>query len=103
MPSPRPSSDEEDVDRRHALDSLFTATYDELRRLAASRSRRRPNATINTTALLNEAWLKLVRTPKLGSVPRADFIRIAGEAMRQVLVDAARRRGALKRGGPVVT
>jgi RNA polymerase sigma factor (TIGR02999 family) len=84
---------------RATLDALFTATYDELRRLAASVRSSDPQATISPTALVNEAWLKLAGSPPIGSTSRLHFKRIAARAMRQVLVEAARRRHARKRGG----
>ncbi|HEX2443765.1 MAG TPA: ECF-type sigma factor [Vicinamibacterales bacterium] len=83
---------------RQALDDLFSATYAELRRLAAAVSRMDRHATINPTLLVNEAWLKLAGSPPAGSVSRLHFKRIAARAMRQVLVEAARRRRARKRG-----
>jgi RNA polymerase sigma factor (TIGR02999 family) len=84
---------------RAALESLFTATYEELRRLASSIRRGDPSATLSPTALVNEAWLKLAGSPPLVSVSRVHFKRIAARAMRQVLIEAARRRNAQKRGG----
>ena len=84
---------------RVEIDQLFTAAYDELRRLAAAVRRRDANATITPTVLVNEAWLKLADSPGLGRVTPLHFRRIAARAMRQVLVEAARRRNAEKRGG----
>jgi RNA polymerase sigma factor (TIGR02999 family) len=85
-------------DERAALDVLFTSTYEELRRLASCVRRDDPNATLNPTALVNEAWLKLARSPGFASTSRLHFKRIAARAMRQVLVEMARRRNARKRG-----
>lgn len=84
---------------RAALDHLFSVTYEELRRLASSVRRGDPSATITPTALVNEAWLKLAGSPELASTSPLHFKRIAARAMRQVLVEAARRRRAEKRGG----
>jgi len=84
---------------RRALDALFSLTYEELRRLAAAVRRGDPSATISPTVLVNEAWLKLANAPQLGSLGRLHFKRVAARAMRQVLVEAARRRNAGKRGG----
>jgi RNA polymerase sigma-70 factor, ECF subfamily len=84
---------------RRAIDDLFSLTYEELRRLASSVKRGDPGATLNPTALVNEAWLKLANSPGLASASRLHFKRIAARAMRQVLVQAARRRNADKRGG----
>ena len=86
---------------RRALDDLFSAAYEELRRLAASVRRDDPAATISPTALVNEAWLKLADTPAVARTSPLHFKRIAARAMRQVLVEAARRRNAEKRGGGV--
>ena len=87
---------------RRALDHLFSVTYEELRRLAASVRRRDPGATLSPTTLVNEAWLKLAGSPPVGATSRLHFKRIAARAMRQVLVEAARRRKAGKRGGGAV-
>src|SRR3954469_6465440 len=87
-----------DIDQL-TLDQLFSVTYEELRRLASSVRRHDPSATLNPTALVNEAWLKMARSPDLGATSRLHFKRIAAPAMRQVLVEAARRRQADKRGG----
>lgn len=85
---------------REAFDRLFEVTYQELKRLASSVRRHEPNVTLTPTALVNEAWLKLAGNPALASLPPLHFKRIAARAMRQVLVEAARRRSATKRGGP---
>ena len=84
---------------RQALDHLFSVTYEELRRLAYCVRRDDPSATLNPTAIVNEAWLKLAKTPRFASTSRLHFKRIAARAMRQVLIEAARRRNADKRGG----
>lgn len=84
---------------RDALDDLFSLTYEELRRLASSVRRNDRNASLNPTALVNEAWLKLAASPGFRSASPLHFKRIAARAMRQVLVEAARRRQSDKRGG----
>src|SRR5690349_16470109 len=84
---------------RGALDDLFSAAYEELRRLAATVRRDHPGATLSPTALVNEAWLKLAGSPAVARTSPLHFKRIAARAMRQVLVEAARRRLAQKRGG----
>jgi RNA polymerase sigma factor (TIGR02999 family) len=84
---------------RQALDHLFSVTYEELRRLASSVRRGDPSATLSPTALVHEAWLKLVKSPEIAATSRLHFKRIAARAMRQLLVEAARRRNAGKRGG----
>jgi RNA polymerase sigma factor (TIGR02999 family) len=83
---------------RRELDELFSATYEELRRLAASVRRGDPSATLTPTALVNEAWLKLARSPRIAVTSEQHFKRLAARAMRQLLVEAARRRLADKRG-----
>jgi RNA polymerase sigma factor (TIGR02999 family) len=85
---------------RQVLDAAFSAAYDELRRLARAVRRHEAGATLNPTALVNEAWLKLSGNPAVARTSPLHFRRIAARAMRQVLVEAARRRLALKRGGP---
>lgn len=87
------------VASRETLDELFSLTYEELRRLASSVRRRDGRATISPTALVNEAWIKLVKSPPAGLVSPLHFKRVAARAMRQVLVEAARRRNSDKRGG----
>jgi RNA polymerase sigma-70 factor, ECF subfamily len=84
---------------RQALDELFSVTYEELRRLASTVKGQDPSATLNPTALVNEAWLKLARSPAFVTTSPLHFKRIAARAMRQVLVEAARRRHSHKRGG----
>ena len=83
---------------RKSLDELYSLAYEELRRLAASVKRGDAGATINPTALVNEAWIKLAASPPGGTITRLHFKRIAARAMRQILVEGARRRGAHKRG-----
>jgi RNA polymerase sigma factor (TIGR02999 family) len=88
-----------------ALSQAFEAAYDELRRLARRQLRRlRPGQTLTTTALVNEAFVKLVQG-RVDAVDRAHFIALAARAMRQILVDYARQRRSRKRGGdrPPVT
>jgi len=82
------------------LDAVFSASYEELRRLAASVRRHEVATTLNPTALVHEAWLKLRGTPAVAHTSPLHFRRIAARAMRQVLVEASRRRHAAKRGGP---
>jgi len=84
---------------RRALDRLFSLTYEELRRLASTVKRGDPHATLSPTTLVHEAWLKLANSPHLGGASPLHFKRIAARAMRQLLVEAARRRSAHKRGG----
>jgi RNA polymerase sigma factor (TIGR02999 family) len=85
-------------EQRQTLDELFTITYAELRRLANTVRRGDPSATLNPTALVNEAWLKLAKSPHFTSASPLHFKRIAARAMRQILIEGARRRDARKRG-----
>jgi RNA polymerase sigma-70 factor, ECF subfamily len=84
---------------RGAIDALFIAAYDELRRIASAVRRGDPSATITPTVLVNEAWLKLAKSPGFAAASPVHFKRIVARAMRQVLVEAARRRKTDKRGG----
>lgn len=97
-PAPAPARLPPDEDRR-ALDAVFSEAYEELRRLAARVREGDPSATLSPTALVNEAWLKLADSPHVARTSRLHFKRIAARAMRQVLIEAARRRQAEKRGG----
>lgn len=82
-----------------AVDRLYPVVYDELRGVAARQLRReRPGHTLHPTALVHEAYLKMAGSPAEAS-DRAHFLALAARAMRQILVDHARRRGARKRGG----
>jgi len=89
---------------RKALDALLPIVYKELRRLAHFQMRQeRPDHTLQSSALVHEAYLRLLgeNTPQWES--RSHFFAIAAQLMRQILVDYARRRGAGKRGGGAVT
>ncbi len=91
-----------DEEQRHALGQIFAATYQELRRLASKIRSDDPRATLNPTALVNEAWVKLANYPALELRSKLDFKRLAARAMRQLLIESARRRDADKRGGNLV-
>jgi RNA polymerase sigma factor (TIGR02999 family) len=83
-----------------ATQRLMTLVYDELRAMARRQLRgRRPGQTITTTALVHEAYLKLVDRDSVPWQDRSHFFSVAAIAMRQILVDSARRRVAKKRGG----
>src|ERR1700730_13665713 len=83
-----------------ALAALVPLVYDELRRLAASYLRReRQGQTLQATALVHDAYLRLLQDSKLSWQSRAHFFGIAARSMRQILVERARARGAAKRGG----
>jgi RNA polymerase sigma factor (TIGR02999 family) len=83
-----------------ALDKLIPLVYDELHRLASRYlHRERPNHTLQTTALVHEAYLRLVREENGTSQNRVQFFAVASQLMRHILVDYARSRNAAKRGG----
>lgn len=85
---------------QEALDRLLPLVYDELRRQAARYLRReRPGHTLQTTALIHEAYLRLIGQHRVAWQNRAHFYGIAAQLMRRILVDHARRRQAGKRGG----
>ena len=85
---------------RKALDTLLPLVYTELRRLAHARLRNeRPGHTLQSAALVNEAYLRLIGLDAPQWESRTHFFAIAARLMRQVLVDYARRRRAGKRGG----
>ena len=85
---------------RQSADSLLPIVYQELRRLAASYLRReRPGQTLQPTALVHEAYLRLLKDRPERWQNRAHFCAIAAHSMRQILIERARARGAQKRGG----
>ena len=85
-------------DRR--VDALLPIVYEELRRLAAAYLRReRPGQTLQPTALVHEAYLRLMKDRPDRWQNRAHFCAIAAHSMRQILIERARARGAQKRGG----
>lgn len=86
-----------------AMDRLMALVYDELRAIAHRQlRRRRPGQTLDTTALVHEAYLKLVDPAGAAWQERRHFFAVAAIAIRHILVDAARRRAARKRGGEVL-
>ena len=85
-----------------AFDQLFTIVYGELRRMAHVVRRSGAGATLNTTALVHEAYARLAPAENLEVESRAHFFRLAARAMRFVLTDHARQRAAEKRGGDQV-
>lgn len=83
-----------------AFDSLFAVVYEELRRLASGYMRReRADHTLRTTALVHEAYLKLVKQSDSPLQNRIHFFAVAAKVMRQILIDHARTRHYQKRGG----
>lgn len=85
-----------------ALEKLLPLVHQELRRIARRRMfGERQGHTLQTTALVNEAYLKLLRSQKVDWQNRAHFFAVCAQLMRQILVDSARARGYQKRGGGV--
>jgi RNA polymerase sigma factor (TIGR02999 family) len=85
---------------REAFDRLYARVYAELREIARQRLRKhRPGETLNTTALVHEAYLRLADQAGSGANDRSHFLALASRAMRFVLVDYARARSVQKRGG----
>lgn len=85
---------------RRALDEVFARVYQEIHRIAHRQVRRAgPAPTLNTTVVVNEAYLRLVRSPAVDWEDRSHFYAVAALAMRQILLNHARRRLARKRGG----
>ena len=88
---------------KEALDRLAPLVYRELRQIAGRMmAAERPNHTLQATALVNEAYLRLVDAREVNWQDRAHFFAICARAMRQILVDHARTRGSAKRGGDQV-
>jgi RNA polymerase sigma factor (TIGR02999 family) len=81
-----------------ALDQLMPLMYERLRQLARQRLRSEPDASLNTTSLVHEAYLKLVDSPGVRVQDRGHFLGLASRVMRHLLVDHARTRRAAKRG-----
>jgi RNA polymerase sigma factor (TIGR02999 family) len=85
-----------------AADRILPLVYDELRKLAAAKMTREPaGQTLQATALVHEAWLRLGGEAQPDWQSRAQFFSAAAEAMRRILIDNARRRRALRHGGAV--
>ena len=91
---------------REALDKLLPLVYEELRRLAHSYlTHERPDHTLQTTALVHEAYLKLIDQRSVNWQNRAQFFALSAQAMRRILIDSARRHTSVKRGsgGPKIS
>ena len=83
-----------------AADELLPLVYDELRKLAAAKlAREAPGQTLQATALVHEAWLRIAQQDQQHFAGRAHFFTAAAEAMRRVLVDRARRKQSARHGG----
>lgn len=81
-----------------AFDQLFPIVYERMRQLAHQRLRSEPDASLNTTALVHEAYLRMVDSPRVDLRDRGHFLGLASRVMRHLLVDHARARKAGKRG-----
>jgi len=85
-----------------ALEKLMPLVYEELRRVAARHMRRQgPGHTLQTTALVNEAYVRLIDSSQVRWQNRAHFFAVSAQMMRRILIDFARSRRYLKRGGGV--
>ena len=87
-------------DKKTAVGKLFPLVYRELRMLARAQLRHeRPDHTLQTTALVNEAYVRMLGGQEVPWSDRGHFFRTAAEAMRRILIEHARKRGRVKRGG----
>ena len=87
---------------RHPADDVLPLVYDELRRLARRQRRgMRDTPTLDTTALVHEAYLKLGKSPQIAGLERNHFFAVAARAMRQILVDQSRRHRSRRQSGQV--
>jgi RNA polymerase sigma factor (TIGR02999 family) len=84
-----------------ALDALIPVLYDDLREIARRQRRRSSSSTLNTTAVVHEAWVKLAQQSQLSINDRGHFLALAARCMRSLLIDHARRWHAQKRGAGV--
>jgi RNA polymerase sigma factor (TIGR02999 family) len=84
---------------REGVQQLFPLVYDQLRKIAHARMGRSPGQTLQTTALVHELYLRLLHNEQPRWENRRHFFSIAAEAMRRILIENARRRASLKRGG----
>ncbi len=87
-----------DGDRR-AFDELVPIVYGDLRRIARAHLRGAQGRTLNTTGLVHEAWVRLAEHTSHGFADRKHFLSVCARAMRNIVIDDARRRAAAKRGG----
>jgi len=108
MSEPEPTANKGEITRllvahrdgdREAFEQLVPLVYEDLRRIARRQlARHRAHGTLNTTALVHEAYLKLVDQSRVQVNDRGHFFAIAARAMRQIIIDYARKRSAVKRG-----
>jgi len=87
---------------RTAFDELLPLVYGDLHRIARDRMRHeRPDHTLQTSALIHEAWLRMRRQDPVSWADRGHFYRLTARVMKQILIDYARGRASCKRGGPM--
>jgi RNA polymerase sigma-70 factor, ECF subfamily len=89
-------------DRKNALEHIVPLVYDELRRVARRQLSREAGPALSATTLVHETYLRLLQQRQLEAADRPAFLAVAGHVMRRILVDDARRRTRLKRGGSAV-
>src|SRR6476660_6827078 len=95
-------ADKADARQETSNDELLAQVYDQLRAIARSRlNDESPNHTLQATALVHEAWLKLCQRESVIALDRPRFVMAAAEAMRRILIDHSRTRNRAKRGGGV--
>jgi RNA polymerase sigma factor (TIGR02999 family) len=100
MPDARQFFSAMDAGDAKAANELLLLVYDELRRLATAKmAQQPPGQTLQATALVHEAWMKLAGSSSTNWRDRQHFFRAAAEAMRQILIDRARRRQRVRHGG----
>ena len=87
---------------QEAGNRLFTVLYDELRRVARAGLRGRPADSLDTAALIHDTYIKLTAGTRVPLQSRAHFLALASRTMRQIIVDHARRKAAVKRGGELL-
>lgn len=88
---------------RAAFEKMMPAVYDELRRIARRHLRNEsPGGTLQTTALVHEAYLRLIDQTRINWQNRAQFFGVAAQIMRRIIIDHARKRRCYKRGGAAV-
>src|SRR5262245_39680396 len=93
-------SEQQQVGEKEALDAWFVSVYEQLRGLARQRlAAERPDHTLQPTALVNEVFLRLEHDGSLKASNHSQFFMAAAEAMRRILIEHARGKGAQKRGG----
>ena len=100
MSDAAPAQSSAEGERRQSASELLPLVYEELRKLAAHKlANEAPGQTLQPTALVHEAWLRLSRAPNQSWQDRTHFFRTAAECMRRILIDNARRKHQVRHGG----